>query len=703
MKAMTPTARCVLVAALIAAVALPVLAQRGTFEETTDVVVVEVPVTVVHDGEALTDLTAESFQLIADGKPQKIVGFEMIDLRKVDLGEAPKKIPIAARRHFLMLFDLSFSLPESIVKARRAALDLVGSLHPSDLAGVGIYTATRGADFILGFTSDRRQLELAINTLGSPRLVEKARDPLGLLLGDLQPTISRDIFSSGSTESGTEGRGGGGSSAIAEALQEGLETDLMRISAAETTDLRRRVLAMTRSMEDMANVLAGLEGQKHVVYFSEGFDERVLIGEQRSQESVDAIASGEIWKVSGNEAYGDTGLQNDYEGMIEQFRRAGCVVQAIDIAGLRGTDRANAAQTALFSFAAGTGGELYNNVNDLGSALGKMLQRTSVTYLLAFQPQNLKIDGKYHKIKVKLKDAPRGARVSHRAGYYAPKPSDQITEDEDRLAKAEAILGESVGGPFPVDLLAAPFPVAGEEAYVPVLLEVDGPRLLAESSGEKLSLEIYAYAIDENGGVHDFFAQNISLDLGQFEATLQQSGFKYWGHFDLPPGNYTARVMVRDTVTRRFTTARQAVAVPVFEQQQGKLLPPFFPEAPGKWLLAREGEERRRKVAYPFMMGEQPIIPSARPVVPAKATTPFFLQSLNLVGDVRFSGEVLGSDGQPAKEASVELQSPSAAGAVHSVAAELRTQGLKPGEYTLVARAEDAAGEHRSTIRFAVE
>jgi VWFA-related protein len=681
---------------------MPGLAQQRTFQETTDVVVVEVPVTVVYEGQPLTELTADSFELLSDGKPQKIVGFEVIDLRTLDAEEAPKEIPIAARRHFLLLFDLSFSLPESIVKARRAALDLVEGLHPSDLAGVGVYTATRGADFVLGFTSDRRQLELAVNTLGSPRLVERARDPLGLLLGDLQPSISRDFFTSDSTESGGPG-GGSARDGIAEALQEGLEADLMRITAAETTDLRRRVQAMTRSMEDMANVLAGIEGQKHVVYFSEGFDERVLIGEARDQQGSDAIASGEIWKVSGQEAYGDTGLQNDYEGMIEHFRRAGCIVQAIDIAGLRSTDRSNPAQTALFAFADGTGGELYNNMNDLGAAVGKMLQRTSVTYLLAFQPKKLKTDGKYHKIKVKLEGAPRGARLSHRTGFYAPKPTDKITETEDRLSKAEAILGESVGGPFPVDLLAAPFPVAGEEAYVPVLLEVDGPRLLAESSGPTLALEIYAYAIGESGSVQDFFAENIGLDLGQVEATMKQTGFKYWGHFDLPPGSYTARVMVRDTSNRRFTTARQAFTVPVFDQQEAKLLPPFFPEAPGKWVLGREGEARQRQVAYPFMMGEQPIIPAARPVVPGKGAAPFYLQSLNLAGDVRFSGEVLGSDEQPVQQASVELQAPQVAGGVQTVVAQLTTKGLKPGEYTLVARAVDAAGEHRSTIRFAVE
>ena len=41
-------------------------------------------------------------------------------------------------------------------------------------------------------------------------------------------------------------------------------------------------------------------------------------------------------------------------------------------------------------------------------------------YLLAFSPQNLKLDGAFHPIQVKLV-APKGLAVQARRGYYAPK------------------------------------------------------------------------------------------------------------------------------------------------------------------------------------------------------------------------------------------------------------------------------------------
>ena len=55
-----------------------------------------------------------------------------------------------------------------------------------------------------------------------------------------------------------------------------------------------------------------------------------------------------------------------------------------------------------------------------------MLTRTSVTYVLAFQPKKLKLDDKYHRLKVRLKNGAKGARIVHRPGYYPPKPYAEL-------------------------------------------------------------------------------------------------------------------------------------------------------------------------------------------------------------------------------------------------------------------------------------
>jgi hypothetical protein len=140
-------------------------AQRGAFSETTSVVAVEVPVTVTVDGKPVTGLTAASFELYDGRSKQEIRDFALVDRRA-----AATTLPAAARRHFLILLDLAFTKPESVLAARQAARELVVRLHPTDLAAVATYTSIQGVTLLIGYTSDRDQLDLALSTLGVPRL-----------------------------------------------------------------------------------------------------------------------------------------------------------------------------------------------------------------------------------------------------------------------------------------------------------------------------------------------------------------------------------------------------------------------------------------------------------------------------------------------------------------------------------------------------
>ncbi|HEY7215434.1 MAG TPA: hypothetical protein VIC28_12440, partial [Thermoanaerobaculia bacterium] len=103
----------------------PVLAQQ-TFSGATEVVVVEVPVQVVKDGEPVRGLTANDFEVFDGRRKVPVTGFEVLDLATAaPAGAAAEaQIPASARRHFLMLFDLSFSEPKALAKARDAAKDV---------------------------------------------------------------------------------------------------------------------------------------------------------------------------------------------------------------------------------------------------------------------------------------------------------------------------------------------------------------------------------------------------------------------------------------------------------------------------------------------------------------------------------------------------------------------------------------------------
>ena len=174
--------------------ALPLLAQ--TFSETTSTVVVEVPVQVIRDGEPVRGLTQADFAVFDGRKKQTITGFEVIDLVTTVAAEPSAKaqapaLSAAARRHFLLLFDLAFSDPKSVVLARKAAAGMVDELHPTDLVAVATYSSLKGPQLVLGFTPDRAQISAAITTLGSPEMLGRNADPLRLVLTDARASMAQ--------------------------------------------------------------------------------------------------------------------------------------------------------------------------------------------------------------------------------------------------------------------------------------------------------------------------------------------------------------------------------------------------------------------------------------------------------------------------------------------------------------------------------
>ncbi|MEP7012620.1 MAG: VWA domain-containing protein [Acidobacteriota bacterium] len=655
--------------------------------ERTDVVAVEIPVQVTRDGQPVRGLTAADFEITDGRKKQDITGFEVIDLTVPPSADAPA-IPLAgsARRHFLMLFDLSNSEPKAIIKAREAAKKVVTKLAPSDLVAVSTYTASKGSQLTLGFTTDRRQINLAIDTLGRPELIDRSGDPLNLVIQSAGGDATTSTIKSP------------GGRAAAEFLEDAIE-DADRNKASDRRLQTQRLTAYTRSLSDLSKMMGNVSGRKYVVLLSEGFDSSLLVGTADAEETAKintAVEHGEFYNVDNDARFGSTQSGNDLEKMVDAFRRADCVIQAVDIGGLREAGARNAnGQDGLFAMAQQTGGELFRNFNDLSEAMGKMLERTSVTYLLTFQP-DVKRDGTYRKVKVELKNAPRGTKISARSGYYAPKPFDQVDPTSRMLDAADTIMSGKEGGALSASVLAAPFRGTGAKAYVPVLIEVDGPALLAGTEGNVLPTEIYAYALAADGTIGDYFGQTLGLDLAKVKAPLSQSGLKYFGHLELAPGSYSLRVLVRNGRTGASSLRLASIEVPATEAGKPTIGPPLFPEPQGKWMIIREQPRGDQKNApYPFMARQQAYVPAAQPALTAGQDAAMSLIAWNLpAGDLHLGVKVLGADGKAVPGGEVKLigREPGVAGAADVLLASFKPTNLKPGGYQLEVQVTGADG-----------
>ena len=369
-----------------------------TFSENAEVLAVEVPVTVTVDSKPVRGLRAENFEVFSGKQRQTVVGFEVADLEAASASDrsTPLLTSVAARRRILLLFDLGYTQPTALERARAAARQILhAGLHPSDLVAIAAYSPTDGARLVLGFTGDREEAGRAIETLGGPRLLERPGDPLRLTLAETQRELDESEVVLGQGEGGAVVSANGID--VKQEIFDSARQNTLNAERSRREVARLRVEAMTRSYVDLARLLGTIPGRKTVLLLSEGFDSELLLGKAQTQEERASVESGEIWNIDSDKSFGGSTTQNALTRMLEEFRRAGCVIEAVDVGGLRATGdtqvqqvgtqfvgsdpaQSNSGQDGLFAMASGTGGDLFRNTR-LGGAMQAALGKSAVTYV----------------------------------------------------------------------------------------------------------------------------------------------------------------------------------------------------------------------------------------------------------------------------------------------------------------------------------
>jgi VWFA-related protein len=584
----------------------------GQMRETVNVNVVEVPVTVVDSsGNPVRGLTTANFELYDGGKKQPITSFDKIDFVSKEAVSAISPMNPAARRSFLLLFDLGYSSPKSLARAQEAARRFVSTaVQPRDLVGVGTIDNDHGFRLLTAFTTDHDLVAAAINDPSGFR----GNDPLQI--GN--KTFVADLTNgAGATTSPTmtEGQRPG----AAAAAQEMAERQ-QQMTRSNEQYVRARVEKQVDYLADLAKTLRAVPGRKQVILLSEGFDAKYLQGRDvRDTEAAardnSAVMSGQPWLVDNDARYGSTASLSTLDRMAKAFRSSDVVLDAIDIQGVRvQNDIASGSNlnsnAGLHILSGPTGGEVFQNSNDIKNNFDRMLHAQEVVYVLGFQAPTSS-PGKFHDLKVKLVNS--SGRVFYRMGYYENGGESAV---ERALTTAEVIVNDIPQDDVHLAAFAAPFPGANGNAQVPVILDLNGADLAKQAKGNMASAEIFVYAFDSEGIVRDRLYQRLTLDMKKVGERLRTSGVRYYGTLMLPPGTYAIKSLVRagepDKKNPNEIEKRGFARTNVIVPKPGEIvvLPPIPIDDQPKWLLVK-GTERGAMGDYPFELNGQNFIPSA--------------------------------------------------------------------------------------------
>ncbi len=662
-----------------------------TIVDSTTVIAVEVPVTVVRQGEAVRDLGAEDFEVLVDGEPTPVLGFERVDLQVSSAASEPTAASsvaepsAAARRHFLFLFDLAMTAPNAARQGLAAAQEMLGaSLHPSDRVAIGVYGEATGARLLSGFTENRGQTRLAMQALsmvvggGGRRtarevqaLIAEAGDQAGeglrqfaadapsfLKLQGGGVVSARSL--AGEALAGWAPGGGRGGDGVAETLAD-MEADFQR--ETRPAQVRSQSFRFLETLGDLAAALEAIRGQRYFVLFSAGLEERVL------------------------ESRGNSSGASELHRVLGQFSETGWEVHAMAVGGQQGLGG-----RSMGFLADATNGYAYRNMQP-AAALGRMIELTSTAYVLTVQPTNLGPEGSYNPIDVRLRSG-RG-EVRHRVGIRTPSLESFEPATFDALAVGGAVATWQDGGSIDTRLLAMPFkePGVGETpggsgARVPLVIELAGADLRERAAGGPLHLIVDGYLLVPPSGAIPLFVQPLVLDPASHAAAFAaKGGVKLFANIALTAGEHRVRVVVRDPIQKDYSVATLPVSVPRFGAGIPQVLPPLYPEVEDRWLyVGQEGVASTVDAGFPFQFEGSNFLPQVTPSVRAGAALPIFLAAVDLPDDgagLRVVLETAAGDPMPNDRMQIGGTMERAENGLIRVMASLDTTGLTPGQYRL--------------------
>jgi hypothetical protein len=324
-----------------------------------------------------------------------------------------------------------------------------------------------------------------------------------------------------------------------------------------------QVTAVLQNIESATRRMMSLPGQRSMVIISGGFQTDTLLY-QLSQVTDRALRAGVI--LNAVDARGLYTMVGPDSTIPDASQRGAALTQNPITLAQKSQMLAESARRqtdAMQTLALETGGVFFNNSNDLEAGLRKTTALTDAFYVLAFSPQNLKLDGSFHPIHVKLA-LPKGFSVQARRGYYAPKkPTNPNDQEKEEIA--EAVFSQDETRELPIDVHTQFFTKSESEARVTVLTRVDlRPLHFRKDGGRNLdNLTFVTVMFDRDG--HVVRGQQKSVELHLRDSSLErylQSGITVRTLFDVRPGTYQVRAVVRESESGQISGLNRTVEIP---------------------------------------------------------------------------------------------------------------------------------------------
>ncbi len=527
---------------------------------------------VVRDakGQTISNLKQDDFRLFDNGKPQAISHFSVVipvsrraaappaagsARKEAEEGAPESELSPDSPRRFLGLFFDDVHMDFGEVGRVRDAAD--GYLAEALTAGdrVGIFTASGQGN--VDFTEDRDKLHAALFRLRSRPTTFEEMQPCPDMF-DYQAYLIIHQHNAFAEDA-----------AVEETLRCRYQNDRNFIQSARSEaqaaafqkleHYRADTESALRGLEEIVRRMAYVPGQRSIVLVSPGF--LAVSDELRIEEIVNRALRNQviISTLDSHGLYAPIPLGDASKNPMVISDRPDLMGHKLEFEQLALTLRSEPLQ----QLAGDTGGFYFRNSNDYKQGFHRAGALPEVYYSLAFSPQGLKLDGRFHTVKIKLVNYPSLA-VEARRGYFAPAKS----QDADARVKEEitqALYSQDELSGIPLEVHTQFFKRNELETNLSVLMHMDLRFLqFRRVDGRNLNdLTVITALFDRNGNYVAGREKRVEFKL--LDSSLEkfvQYGLNMRTSFSVKPGTYLVRQVVRDTEGARISGSTRTVEIP---------------------------------------------------------------------------------------------------------------------------------------------
>jgi VWFA-related protein len=526
---------------------------------------------VVRDskGQPVASLKKEDFRIFDNRKPQLIAHFALE--RGAPAAETkPTSIPAAGtttpaeggaatpivlpRRFMALFFDDIHTEFGDLVRSRDAADHyLTSALQPGDRAGI----FTSSGQNQLDFSDDRQKLHDALLSL-RPR-------PMPSGGGNECPTIDDYQAYKIAEQQDPTALQVAESDALYECCPQTPPSPCPQEDPNYLENVSRRILESVevssryvfQGLETLCRRMGTEVGQRTIVLASPGFFTDTETFEL--QEVIDRALRQNV--VIGT--LDARGLYVDIPGGDASQRSTGNPMM-MGLKTQMHTESLLADEGVLASLASETGGVYFHNNNDLAEGFRRAGGFPEAYYVLTFVPDDLKLDGRLHALKVTLAENPGHFTVQARKGYYAPKKA----EDAATLAKEELeqmVFSQEELHAIPIDVHTQFFKAATGGAQLSVVTHVDlsGVHFRKADGRNVDNLTLITALFDQAGNY--VAGQQKTVEFRMLDTTLaklNRTGLNMKSSLAVKPGTYLVREVVRESEGDQLSALNSQVEIP---------------------------------------------------------------------------------------------------------------------------------------------